>query len=78
MSSWQIYNLFSSALVNYFPLNVHVLAEGLGYAIIHNGNGNCIISDAIGRVDTQIISPLDIGFISYLASSAERYNNGPR
>jgi len=69
MSSWQIHGLFSEVLKEYFPLNVTSLIDRTGYAVIHRDNGNCIISDDEGNISIQVISPLDIGFISYLANA---------
>ena len=67
MSAWQIYNLYNGVLKQYFPLDVHTLTEGSGFAIIHQTNGNCVIGDGDGKVDIQVISTLDYGFINYLA-----------
>ena len=73
MSSWQIFTLFSTVCTRYFALTIHSLAESSGYAIIHQSNGNCIVGDADGGVDTQIISPLDAEFISYVVSQKIGY-----
>ena len=69
MSSWQIYNLFNEVLKEYFPLSIPAMLDSRGYAVIHRDNGNCILCDENGNVSLQIISPLDIGFISYLANA---------
>ena len=63
MSSWQIFGLFAETCMKYFPVRMLTLADGNGYAFVHESNGNCIIGDSSGRVDAQILSPLEAGFV---------------
>jgi hypothetical protein len=69
MSSWQVYGLFNEVLKEYFSISVTAMIDTRGYAVIHRDNGNCLIADENGSISAQIISPLDIGFISYLANA---------